>query len=101
MADIVTLALEELEHRGGADALALAGRSVSGEADGTALIAEEQAIPTWRTVACIVVKRITSHQVDAPPLYAGAGRVCLPGPARRSWGKVYGTGQLRGPSRHT
>ena len=42
------LALEELEHRGGADALALAGRSVSGEADGTALIAEEQAIPTWR-----------------------------------------------------
>ena len=47
-ADIVTLALEELEHRGGADALALAGRSVSGEADGTALIAEEQAIPTWR-----------------------------------------------------
>ena len=28
--------------------LALAGRSVSGEADGTALIAEEQAIPTWR-----------------------------------------------------
>ena len=48
MADIVTLALEELEHRGGADALALAGRSVSGEADGTALIAEEQAIPTWR-----------------------------------------------------
>lgn len=32
MADIVTLALEELEHRGGADALALAGRSVSGEA---------------------------------------------------------------------
>lgn len=48
VADIVTLALEELEHRGGADALALAGRSVSGEADGTALIAEEQAIPTWR-----------------------------------------------------
>lgn len=39
VADIVTLALEELEHRGGADALALAGRSVSGEADGTALIA--------------------------------------------------------------
>ena len=48
VADIVTLALEELEHRGGADALALAGRSVSGEADGTALIAEEQDIPTWR-----------------------------------------------------
>ena len=45
MADIVTLALEELEHRGGADALALAGRSVSGEADGTALIAEER--PTY------------------------------------------------------
>ena len=48
MADIVTLAVEELRERGAADAAALAARAVSGEADGTELIEKERSIPTWR-----------------------------------------------------
>lgn len=48
MAEIVTLAREELKERGRADAAALAARAVSGEADGTELIAGEGSIPTWR-----------------------------------------------------
>ena len=48
MADIVTMAKDELRQRGAADAAALAARAVSGEADGTALIAGEDQIPTWR-----------------------------------------------------
>ena len=74
VADIVTLALEELEHRGGADALALAGRSVSGEADGTALIAEEQAIPTWRPRSYLTeetpVGKLPVERTGLPPLTA-------------------------------
>lgn len=45
---IVTMAQEELRRRGAADARALAARAVSGEVDGTALIAAEMRIPTWR-----------------------------------------------------
>lgn len=48
MADIVTIAQEELVKRGKADASALAARSVSGDADGTELIDKEDQIPTWR-----------------------------------------------------
>ena len=48
MAEIVTMAQEELRARGAADAAALAAKSVSGDADGTALIAAEEQIPTWR-----------------------------------------------------
>lgn len=48
MAEIVTMAQEELRERGAADAAALAAKAVSGEADGTALIAGEAQIPTWR-----------------------------------------------------
>lgn len=48
MAEIVTMAQEELMERGKADAAALAALSVSGEADGTALIEAEDQIPTWR-----------------------------------------------------
>lgn len=48
MADVVTLALEEMRNRGAADAAALAARAVSGEADGTELVAGEKLIPTWR-----------------------------------------------------
>ena len=48
MAEIVTMAREELRQRGAADAAALAAKAVSGEAGGTALIAAEEQIPTWR-----------------------------------------------------
>ena len=48
MADIVTMAKDELKARGKADAAALAARAVSGEADGTELTASQEQIPTWR-----------------------------------------------------
>ena len=48
MADIVTMAKDELKARGKADAAALAARAVSGEADGTELTASQDTIPTWR-----------------------------------------------------
>lgn len=48
MADIVTMAQEELRERGAADAAALAAKAVDGSADGTALIDQEDTIPTWR-----------------------------------------------------
>ena len=48
MADVVALAVEELKKRGAEDAAALAARAVSGDADGTELIAGEGSIPTWR-----------------------------------------------------
>lgn len=48
MADVVALAVEELKKRGAEDAAALAERAVSGDADGTELIAGEGSIPTWR-----------------------------------------------------
>ena len=48
MADIVTMAQEELKERGAADAAALAAKAVEGTADGTALIDQEEVIPTWR-----------------------------------------------------
>ena len=48
MADIVTMAKDELKVRGKADAAALAARAVSGEADGTELTASQDQIPTWR-----------------------------------------------------
>ena len=44
MADIVTMAQEELKERGAADAAALAAKAV----EGTALIDQEDTIPTWR-----------------------------------------------------
>ena len=48
MAEIVTMAQDELRKRGAADAAALAAKAVSGDADGTALISAEDQIPTWR-----------------------------------------------------
>ena len=48
MADIVTMAKDELKARGKADAAALAARAVSNEADGTELMASQDTIPTWR-----------------------------------------------------
>lgn len=48
MAEILTMAQEELRKRGAADAAALAAKAVSGDADGTALIDQENLIPTWR-----------------------------------------------------
>ena len=48
MADIMTVAKDELRGRGRADAAALAARAVSGEADGTELTASQEQIPTWR-----------------------------------------------------
>lgn len=48
MADIVTMAQDELKARGAADAAALAARAVSGDADGTELTAGQDTIPTWR-----------------------------------------------------
>ena len=48
MADIVTMAKDELKARGKADAAVLAARAVSGEADATELTASQEQIPTWR-----------------------------------------------------
>ena len=48
MADIVTMAKDELKARGKADAAALAARAVSGEADGQELLDNQSMIPTWR-----------------------------------------------------
>ena len=48
MADIVTMAQDELKARGAADAAVLAARAVSGDADGTELTASQDTIPTWR-----------------------------------------------------
>ena len=45
MADFI---LEAMHTAGAADASAIAAKSVSGEADGAALIAAEEQIPTWR-----------------------------------------------------
>lgn len=45
---IMNLALVSLRDKGRADAQALTELSVSGEADGTCLIAREEEIPTWR-----------------------------------------------------
>ena len=42
MADIMTVAKDELRGRGRADAAALAARAVSGEADGTELTASQE-----------------------------------------------------------
>ena len=48
MADIVTMAKDELKARGKADAAALAARAVSGEADDQELLDNQSMIPTWR-----------------------------------------------------
>ena len=48
MADIVTIAKDELKARGKADAAALAARAVSGEADDQELLDNQSMIPTWR-----------------------------------------------------
>ena len=48
MAEIITLAQEAVRSRGAEDARALAALAVAGEADGTALIQQEEKIPTWR-----------------------------------------------------
>ena len=48
MADIVTMAKEELTERGKADAAALAARAVSGEATDGELLEKQAMIPTWR-----------------------------------------------------
>lgn len=48
MADIVTLAKEALKAQGSQQAQALSQQAVSGEADDTAIIAQEHAVPTWR-----------------------------------------------------
>lgn len=65
MDNIVTIAKEELEARGKADAAALATRSVSGEADGTELISKEEQIPTWRQ------RDYTDVPVGTPYRYEG------------------------------
>ena len=46
--NMMNLALEALRAKGLADAAALTALAVSGEADGTMLIAHEAEIPTWR-----------------------------------------------------
>lgn len=48
MADIVTMAKDELKARGKADAAALAARAVSGEAGAQELLDNQEKIPTWR-----------------------------------------------------
>lgn len=48
MADIVTMAKDELRAKGKADAAALAARAVSGEADDQELLDNRDKIPTWR-----------------------------------------------------
>lgn len=46
--DSKTIVLNAMRAQGAADAAALAKKSVNGNADGTALIAAEEQIPTWR-----------------------------------------------------
>lgn len=46
--DNKTLILNAMKSAGVSDASAIAAKSISGEADGTALIAAEEQIPTWR-----------------------------------------------------
>lgn len=48
MAEIITMAQEAMRSRGAQDARALAAQAVAGEADGAALISQEEKIPTWR-----------------------------------------------------
>ena len=48
MAEIITLAQEAMREKGIQDARTLATQAVAGEADGTALIEQEEKIPTWR-----------------------------------------------------
>ena len=48
MAEIITLAQEAMREKGIQDARTLATQAVAGEADGTALIDQEEKIPTWR-----------------------------------------------------
>ena len=48
MAEIITLAQEAMRSKGAQDAQALAALAVAGEADGTALIEQEEKISTWR-----------------------------------------------------
>ena len=48
MAEIITLAQEAMREKGTQDARTLAAQAVAGEADGTALIEQEEKIPTWR-----------------------------------------------------
>ena len=47
MADIVTMAKDELRAKGKADAAALAARAVSGEATDQELLDSQSTIPTW------------------------------------------------------
>ena len=49
MADIVTMAKDELRAKGKADAAALAARSASGEANDQELLDNQSMIPTWRS----------------------------------------------------
>ena len=48
MAEIITLAQEAMREKGTRDARTLAAQAVASEADGTALIDQEEKIPTWR-----------------------------------------------------
>ena len=48
MADILTMAKDELRAKGKADAAALAARAVSGEANDQELLDNQSMIPTWR-----------------------------------------------------
>lgn len=48
MAEIITLAQEAMRTKGAQDAQALAAQTVAGEVDDTALIEQEEKIPTWR-----------------------------------------------------
>lgn len=48
MAEIITLAQEAMRTKGVQDAQALAAQTVAGEVDDTALIEQEEKIPTWR-----------------------------------------------------
>ena len=65
MADIVTMAKDELKARGKADAAALAARAVSGEADGQELLDNQSMIPTWR------VRDFTGVPVGTPYQWEG------------------------------
>ena len=48
MAEIREKAVQAVRWLGAAESKSLAAKAVSGEADGTALIAQEEKIPTWR-----------------------------------------------------
>ena len=66
MADIVTMAKDELRAKGKADAAALAARAVSGEANDQELLDNQSMIPTYQWQG-IIYKLLQAHDATGNP----------------------------------